>query len=335
MLLLSIDVGIKNLSFCLFNIDTTNKSNKSNNSIVSWDNINLTEKETALCCFIESQTAKKKSKESINNNTINNNTNNNICGKPAKFRHGEACYCLKHAKKVENVIITPADLKLSTIKKKKVADVIAVCKKYFIQVPEQANNNNNNNNNKVLKKQDYLDAIEQFVTNKCFQPIEGVANASKVDLVTIGKNIQHRFDNLFKEPLDKIIIENQIGPLANKMKTIQGMLSQYFIMKNNNISIEFISATNKLKGIELPNNNVKATALVVDDDEITESTGKKDIGDKKEYKKRKKLGIETCLSIINNQENFANWKNFVEKHSKKDDLSDCFLQGIWYINNKL
>jgi hypothetical protein len=312
MKLLSIDVGIKNLSFCLFNIDTTNKT------IISWDNINLTEKETALCCFIENQTASASASASKNSKKKSKEpTNNTSCGKLAKFRHNEACYCLKHAKKIDNVMITPADLKLSTIKKKKVADVIALCKKYFIQVPEY---------NKILKKQDYLDAIEQFVTNKCFQPIEGVANAGKVDLVTIGKNIQHRFDNLFNESLDKIIIENQIGPLANKMKTIQGMLSQYFIMKNNNISIEFISATNKIKGIELPNNT---------NDEIKDSTGKKDIGDKKEYKKRKKLGIETCLHIINNQENFSNWKNFVEKHSKKDDLSDCFLQGIWYINNKL
>ena len=116
------------------------------------------------------------------------------------------------------------------------------------------------------------------------------------------------------------------------MKTIQGMLSQYFIMKNNNISIEFISATNKLKGIDLPSNTE------VNDDEDKDNNNKKDNTDsssKKEYKKRKKLGIETCLSIINSQESFVNWKNFVEKHSKKDDLSDCFLQGIWYINNKL
>lgn len=102
------------------------------------------------------------------------------------------------------------------------------------------------------------------------------------------------------------------------------MLSQYFIMKNNNIDIEFISATNKLKGLVTNN-----------DATIIENNKKKDIGDKKEYKKRKNLGIETCLQLINNEESFAPWKNFVEKHSKKDDLSDCFLQGIWYINNKL
>jgi hypothetical protein len=313
MKLLSIDVGIKNLSFCLFDIDKSNK----NKTIVSWDNINLTEKETALCCFIENQTSLKNKKKTKNTDTVNNNVS---CDKPAKFRNGSSCYCLKHAKKVDNVMIMPTELKSSVLNKKKVADVIAICKKYFIQVSES-------NNNKVLKKQDYLDAIANFVSNKCFQPIEGVANASKVDLVTIGKNIQHRFDNLFKEPLDKIIIENQIGPLANKMKTIQGMLSQYFIMKNNNIDIEFISATNKLKG--LVTNNDATT------NDTTTNNKKKDIGDKKEYKKRKNLGVETCLQLINNEESFTPWKNFVEKHSKKDDLSDCFLQGIWYINNKL
>ena len=61
MRLLSIDVGIKNLSFCLFNIDLTNKVT----TIVSWDNINLTEKETALCCYSslnEQNSKKKKSK---------------------------------------------------------------------------------------------------------------------------------------------------------------------------------------------------------------------------------------------------------------------------------
>ena len=29
-----------------------------------------------------------------------------------------------------------------------------------------------------------------------------------------------------------VIIENQISPIANRMKTIQGMITQYFIMKN-------------------------------------------------------------------------------------------------------
>jgi hypothetical protein len=28
------------------------------------------------------------------------------------------------------------------------------------------------------------------------------------------------------------------------------------------------------------------------------------------------------------------WIDFFHTHSKKDDLADCFLQGIWYIKNR-
>lgn len=48
------------------------------------------------------------------------------------------------------------------------------------------------------------------------------------------------------DKIDAILIENQIGNLAGRMNVLQGMISQYFIMRNIT-NIEFISATNKLK----------------------------------------------------------------------------------------
>jgi hypothetical protein len=93
------------------------------------------------------------------------------------------------------------------------------------------------------------------------------------------------------------------------MKTIQGMIAQYFIMRNNNIHIEFVSASNKLKE-HLPD-------------------------EKMDYKQRKKLGIQICLETIHNDFQFKEWETFLNKHSKKDDLSDCFLQGMWFIKNKI
>ena len=63
----------------------------------------------------------------------------------------------------------------------------------------------------------------------------------------LGRSICKNFDKEFEGiNIDCVIIENQISPLANKMKTIQGMIAQYFIM-NNTKTIEFISASNKLK----------------------------------------------------------------------------------------
>ena len=48
MKLLSVDVGIKNLSFCLFEIDDGEKSNQI--KIIKWDNIDLSDKNEPMKC---------------------------------------------------------------------------------------------------------------------------------------------------------------------------------------------------------------------------------------------------------------------------------------------
>ena len=132
-----------------------------------------------------------------------------------------------------------------------------------------------------------------------------------MDLFNFGLNIKTNFNKLFENEgkIDYVIIENQIGPLAIRMKTIQGMIVQYFIMSNLNVEhIEFISASNKLKDC--------------------------DAKDKATYSDRKKLGISKCLEIITNDFIFNEHIEYFNSHKKKDDLSDSFLQGIWFINNK-
>jgi hypothetical protein len=278
MKLLSIDVGIKNLSFCLFEINSPGESS-NNLKVIKWDNINLGEKNESRCIEIDK---------------------NGLCDKPAKFTKDEKCYCLKHSKK-HNFLHPTAELKPSYINKQKIQNLIDIADKYKVKYENP------------VKKANLISLLTEFINNNCFSAVQKT-NASKVDLVTIGRNIQDKFDNILGEHLETIntiIIENQIGPIANKMKTIQGMISQYFIMRNNNIQIEFISATNKLKDF-LP----------------------KDNSEKIDYKQRKKLGIQTCLEMISTDFRFKEWEIFFNKHSKKDDLSDCFLQGIWFIKHK-
>ena len=275
MKFISIDVGIKNLSFCLF----SKKSDSNYYEIVAWDNIDLTEKYESKCIEIEK---------------------NNVCGKPAKFIKDSKCYCLKHSKQT-NYLLPTTEFQLPFLNKQKIQKLIEIANKHHIVYE------------KPCKKLELIHTIHDFSVTNCFEAIVKT-NANKVDLVTIGKNIQHKFDILFKdhiETIETIIIENQIGPLANKMKTLQGMLAQYFIMKNNNIKIEFISSSNKLKEF------------------IKESDAKLD------YKQRKQLGIKTCIEIVSVNFQYADWATFVQTHKKKDDLSDCFLQGLWYIKNKL
>ena len=88
-----------------------------------------------------------------------------------------------------------------------------------------------------------------FYQQRCYEPIvtSKKVNANDVDLICIGKSIKNLFNQLPDiETITHVLIENQISPIANRMKTIQGMIAQFFIM-NDIKDIEFVSASNKLK----------------------------------------------------------------------------------------
>jgi hypothetical protein len=150
-------------------------------------------------------------------------------------------------------------------------------------------------------------------------------NASKLDLVTIGKNIQQKFDDILKgEMIDTVIIENQISPIANRMKTIQGMIAQYFIMKNNEIRIDFVNASNKLKGVELGQPVLGQPVLG------QPVLGQPVLGQNTTYKDRKKMSTEQTKNFLR-ERGWKEWETFFQENKKKDDLADCFLQALWYL----
>jgi hypothetical protein len=276
MKILSIDVGIKNLAFCLFVKSETDQHFK----ISKWDVVNISQEETFTCSFIEK---------------------NVLCNKPAKFKKEENCYCVKHSKK-QQYQIPSAEQKPSFINKQKLAKLYEIADNHNIKYDPK------------IKKVDLVNVINEHIQKSYFETIES-KKANEVDLFNIGMNIKNKFNDIFKdiakpgEKIDYVIIENQIGPLAIRMKTIQGMIVQYFIMSNLNVKhIEFISASNKLKDC--------------------------DIKDKEKYSDRKKLGIAKCLEIFKSDFRFNEHINYFNEHKKKDDLSDSFLQGLWFINNK-
>ena len=283
MKILSIDVGIKNLAFCLLSTPSTvgsevqslqSPTGLDTFQIAKWDIVNLSQPTEEVKCGEMDKTK--------------------ICGKLAKFMKNEKCFCLKHSKK-QPFLIPSSDLKPSFINKQKLKSLQEIATKH--KIPYDNNN---------IKKAELVILINNYILEKCFEPIDKT-NASKVDLVTIGRNIQKKLDSIFSEDMltiSNVIIENQISPIANRMKTIQGMIAQYFIMRNEDIQIDFISAGNKLKDC--------------------------DIELKSKYSDRKKLSIQVCLDNIDQE-----WISFFKSHSKKDDLADSFLQGLWFINNKI
>ena len=270
MKILSIDVGIKNLAFCLLDVE-----NENNYTILKWDCISICQEYNNVC---------------------------KICEKPAKYFKNDIFYCKKHANKDEELAIPNQNTNFQKIKKLKFAELYSYA------------DENNIDYIKPIKKNELLNTIEEHLNKKYFNIVKPI-RAEDVDLVSIGKILKNKFDNIFSCDfinLDKVLIENQISPLANRMKTLQGMLAQYFIMKTNS-NIIFVSSSNKLKEFQEAKENNE--------------------NNKTTYNQRKKMGIEHCQKIIKTNNNLEKWCEIFDKHSKKDDLADSFLQAIWYIKS--
>lgn len=272
MKVLSIDVGIKNLAICIL------ETNISGFDIKFWDVINLSEEKNYKC-----------------NCNIKDKKNTKICNKQAQYYKGDNFYCKTHANSSTYKLPTSSITKYKSLK---LDDLNLLCQEYDIKVIKN-------------NKQSIIQQIEQYIEKNLLNSISNL-KCNSINLIDIGKSIR---DNLNKldiftfTNIDYVLIENQISPIANRMNCIQGMISQYFIMKNID-NILYISAANKLKSF---------------------------IGTKKTtYNERKKLSVTITKNILleNIMDNLNKEKviEMFNKHKKRDDLADSFLQAIWFLS---
>jgi len=300
MKLISFDIGIKNMAYCIFHLETSSQP-----IIYDWNILNLMEKEETeknICsCYLKPKNKKMSAK---------------ICGKIAKFSKNTQYFCEKHAKTNSEYILPSKETSPSFFNKMKVDELKTTYNK--IKIFNDCEN---------LKKQHLLDKINNFYKEKCFIPIinKKKKSANETDLIIIGKNMKTLLNQIVGiQDITHVIIENQISPIANRMKTIQGMLAQYFIMINNDITIEFVSSSNKLRSFE----NGEKLENVFLGNTISET---KEKTQSKIYKKHKVDGVTKCSQILEKNEDFKKWAHVLQT-KKKDDLADCFLQGIWYLH---
>lgn len=298
MKLISFDVGIKNMAFCLFHLE--------NQTLVvqDWGILNLMDDDNAPIFHCNCALQKKKK-----------NVEPGICGKKAKYGKNGDYFCELHAKKSDSWTIPKRTMQMVSMKKLCRNDLVAFGKTYNVFVEDAPRT-----------KKDCLAILQTHFQTICFEPIipKKTRTAGETDLITIGRNMRVKLDERNIQDLTHVIIENQISTIATRMKTIQGMLAQYYIMCDDQPQIEFISSSNKLKHLvpsTVPESNVQ-------------DNGNHNLGEKSQnaYKQHKKDAIIFSKRFLAENPGLGQWDEALNT-SKKDDLADAFLQGIWYLKH--
>lgn len=215
MKLLSIDVGIKNLAYCLLEL----KPLANSFTITKWDIVDLSDdQEPRKCtCYLPS---------------------GKVCGKPAKFYKHSDHFCLKHAKTSSfSYKIPTAEQKSSFINKQKICDLKTLAAAHHIS------------HDAKIKKCDLAALINSHFKSTCLESIDPI-KVKDVDLCIVGLHLKHKFDAIFANEcvIDHVIIEQQLGPNAIRMSHVQYMIYQYCIMAPFNAThVKCISPLKKLQ----------------------------------------------------------------------------------------
>jgi hypothetical protein len=349
--IISFDVGMKNLAYCIFQVNETTCKVK----ILKWDVINLctpiVRKCNTLCCAQDAKYCKMfrintqdegedggESEDEEEGQDIYETGEKGEKGEKDEIKENQEpeyeieYFCNKHAKLSKYKVPSP-ELNIKKIRKMKLVDIKELIVKYNFAVSpveqlaslsivlDEKGEKGEKPVNQIVNiktkksnsntKDDLINMIKQELHNNYLEHIENV-KAMDVDLITIGKNMMQELDKVLELgglgiEMDIAIIENQISTIASRMKTLQGMIAQYFIMKHTP-HIEFISAANKLKMF---------------------MTKKKTT-----YTERKAESVEITAELLETKEEFQDFKGYLNKNKKKDDLADCFLQGIYYLTIK-
>jgi len=316
--IVSFDIGIKNLAYCFLVEDG------SRVAIQDWTLVDLLHQDqervgpppTCTCAVGKVRTGKSGSGASADLR---------ICGKLAKWTHPQGpsgeYYCEVHAKaraNAQNGWLIPKlsymRSKLNTLNREKLAALVTAC---AVAVPPTPRHT----------KAHYIETLCDHFQRVCYVPVgaQGPSplSARQMDLITLGRNMIRQLDAraaAWPHPPTHVLLENQISTIASRMMTIQGELMMYFLMRYPGVHIEFVSSKNKLKGFSAGDQGAAAKG--------TEDAKKRQA---QKYKEHKRDAIIYTRQLLTADPRLTPWEPTLDASKKKDDLCDCFLQGMWFI----
>jgi hypothetical protein len=336
MKVVSFDVGIKNMAYCVLHHSALKmpNGNVTFNSFVADESalqmrkgvsVNDRDEKDPGCLEIIDWNVVDLMDTSDNVDVTKKCTvtlkNKKICGRKSKYEKGEHCFCEKHAKTCE-YIIPNKECSPAYFKKLKIGELQQ--KMVDSGIPGMLTSD---------KRPQLLEKIQNYYTNHCLVLIvTKKKRADECSLISIGQRIKQLFDAIpAMRDVTHVIIENQISSIASRMSIIQGLLTQYFIMRHDDtvidplwdstlttpthkppLVLEFISSKNKLKMFSEKQIVTKTT-----------TTSQK-------YRQHKTDSIAYSKQILEKYPKLGSWLPVLDT-TKKDDLADCFLQGIWYV----
>ena len=292
MKVLSWDVGIINLAYCLLDVSKTIEiingveTENIKYNIHKWGLIDLSNKEEQkkLC---------------------------HICQKNASLKYldisdnQEKYLCKTHAKKYEPPDIPDIDSFFITHKNH--SDTCEQCDK---------------NVKRTCQNHQFCSTHGRNYYNKLTKNIK-LSNIKKIKTNFDIGILRHKLIiELDKRPelftAEKIVIENQPSLKNPRMKAISSTIYDYYLIRGV-VDKHFNSQINKVLYMS-PSNKIKLSK----DKKIVKEADKT-----KKYKLTKKLAVDYVKALLDTD--LKNFKDYFLSIKKKDDLADAFLQGAYFL----
>lgn len=338
MIIISWDVGIIHLAYCVLEYLENDASDVGNNKkpmikILDWDEINLIEdyRIKLECCG----TLKAKKGEKAQ-----------ICGKNAIYCFNppnteSVGFCKTHLSQsdlywtVEDTQMlfrkttnkhTCGYLKLDGSKCGKTSSFIYENENDTHPAPKERSNLEleiPTSKKLYFCTTHYKSELQKKIKEYSPYPIRNTI-AKKYPTSQLQLNLIHKLDELAehfaKLKIEEVIIENQPSYNNPKMKSISNTLFDYFLFRGYVDKIYNLDI--KLVRFMCPSNKLK-----VNNDNTIEVLGRDKTG-KNKYKLTKALGIQYTRQLLKDD---PEQLEYLELYKKKDDICDAYLQGRYYL----